>query len=254
VERGFPTAHLWFLEYLLVFYGAALVIAPLGRIVPAGALAKMDLVFDRVMRYPWRSALFGAVTGALVWNGPWWGEPRVAAFNIKVYPDAAALYGAFFAVGWWMHRRRDCLESLKRFVAPGFIVALAALAGKEWMGEFEMDRRHPNYLGLKVATLYCAGLYSWLMTFALIGWFLKYAPEQRPWVRYLADSSYWCYLMHLPLLVFLQTLAAQWPVYSYVKFTLVLAVTMAVLMGTYRWWVRYSWVGRMLNGVRTKND
>lgn len=252
-EGGFPTGHLWFLEYLLVLYGIALAIGWVGQFLPAGLFAKADLVFDRVMGSVWGAAPLAILTTPFLWNGPWWGEPRPAAFNIKVFPELIALYGGFFSVGWWIHRRRQCFEKLKSSVVTGFVFGLIALAVEEWLRTF-VSGPNPRQLLFKTATLYCAGLYAWLMTFAAIGLFLRFASEPRSWVRYMADASYWCYLAHLPIVIFLQTMSARWAAPAVFKFLLIMAVTMAVLMVTYRFGVRYTWMGRMLNGPRTSHS
>ena len=54
--------------------------------------------------------------------------------------------------------------------------------------------------------------YTWLMCFGLMGLFRWIAATERPWVRYVSDSSYWLYLAHLPLVAAAQRLAIDWDV------------------------------------------
>ncbi|MFC2686084.1 MAG: acyltransferase, partial [Arachnia propionica] len=70
------------------------------------------------------------------------------------------------------------------------------------------------------------------------------------WIRYLADASYWMYLVHLPLLVLFEIPLADlgWPIL--VKLLLTWAVTTAVLLITYELLVRHTWLGAWLNGRR----
>ena len=68
------------------------------------------------------------------------------------------------------------------------------------------------------------------------------------WVRYLADSAYWCYLVSLTPIVALQFVVRDWPLPGLVKCALVTVVTMAVLLASYEWCVRYTFVGAILNG------
>ena len=76
--------------------------------------------------------------------------------------------------------------------------------------------------------------------------------RERPTIRFLSDSSYWLYLAHLPLVVAAQALVQHWRLPSGVKFTLLLAGVTGLLLLTYRYWVRYTWLGRFLNGPRTR--
>ena len=57
-------------------------------------------------------------------------------------------------------------------------------------------------------------LYSWLMVGGLLGLFLRYLSVERAWVRWLADSAYWCYLASLPPVVVFQYLVIDWPIRS----------------------------------------
>jgi glucans biosynthesis protein C len=71
-------------------------------------------------------------------------------------------------------------------------------------------------------------------------------------VRYCADASYWFYLAHLPIVLFLQ---ARWQDMTWpapVQFGLILSITVLVLLASYHWGVRHTWIGTMLNGKRTR--
>ena len=79
---------------------------------------------------------------------------------------------------------------------------------------------------------------------------LRVGPGHSKARRYLADSSYWLYIMHLPLVMALQVAVSDLPWPGAVKFALVLATTMGILLGSYQLFVRNSWLGAWLNGRR----
>ena len=68
----------------------------------------------------------------------------------------------------------------------------------------------------------------------------------------LADWAYWLYLWHLPLILVLQRWMASWPFNVHGKFALMCVVTTGVLLLLYQAFVRYTWVGAMLNGPRVR--
>jgi peptidoglycan/LPS O-acetylase OafA/YrhL len=105
---------------------------------------------------------------------------------------------------------------------------------------------------LKTVSLTCVSLYAWLMTFAVTGWFLRFAGQHQPWLRYLADASYWCYLAHMVPVLWLQIVLAKWEFNGPLKFILINAITMALLLGSYHVFVRYTFIGRILNGPRQR--
>lgn len=247
-----PTAHLWFLQYLLGFYTLAVAGAGLVRWVPGTLLAAVDRAFDWLMQSKARLLLLVPLSMVCLWDGPALGEVEQAGVSLMPKLRVVGYYGLFFAVGWWLHRRRAELGRLREGLKWGFAGALLALVVHWAVLVAQPKAGQPNFLTLKLAGLAGAAAYAWLMTFAVTGWFLRFTGQHQTWMRYLADASYWCYLIHLPLVVWLQVLVAKWPVNGWVKFTGINLVAMLLLLLTYQWFVRYTWIGRLLNGPRER--
>ena len=100
--------------------------------------------------------------------------------------------------------------------------------------------------------------FAWLVCFGLMGlfrWLFGYASERvERATRYIPDSAYWIYLVHLPVVVLTQWLVIEWPVSHHLKYLFVLCATMAFGLLTYGWFVRYTIVGRILNGPRKRPE
>jgi peptidoglycan/LPS O-acetylase OafA/YrhL len=92
--------------------------------------------------------------------------------------------------------------------------------------------------------------YAWTMALGLIGLFHRFFAEPRPAVAWLADASYWMYLVHVPLVMAAQLVVRQWPLPAEVKFVVILATVTLLLLASYRWCVRYTPIGSLLNGPR----
>jgi len=99
-------------------------------------------------------------------------------------------------------------------------------------------------------TSLCAVIYCWSMTFALMGLFRRFFASENPRIRYISDSAYWLYLMHLPLIQLLQVVVRNWQLPSVVKFAIICVATVAILLVIYEYCVRYTLIGTMLNGKR----
>jgi len=91
-------------------------------------------------------------------------------------------------------------------------------------------------------------LFTWLMVVGAIGLAHRIFRSESKWFRYLADSSYWLYLMHMPLVVVMQWQLFYLPLPALVKVALTLTVTVPVLLISYQILVRHTVVGRILNG------
>ena len=97
-------------------------------------------------------------------------------------------------------------------------------------------------------------VYPWLITFGLMGLFRRICPVVSPTMRYLSDSAYWLYLAHVPLVIGAQLLVRDWPLPAFAKFVLIVAVVTGFLLWTYEHLVRYTWLGRFLNGPRVRTE
>jgi peptidoglycan/LPS O-acetylase OafA/YrhL len=155
-----------------------------------------------------------------------------------------------FGTGWLLDRQRTLLASVQRGWAWRLIIGAAcigvclALAATE----FGLRVEHDRAWRFVYALAYAAGLIA--CTLGFVGAGLRFLSRPSRSVRYLADASYWMYIAHLPLVMALQTawahVAAPW----WLKFAAVVLATCALLLWSYKLWVRPTWIGALLNGQR----
>ncbi len=101
---------------------------------------------------------------------------------------------------------------------------------------------------LLYAAAYGAALVCW--TFAFVGAGVRYLSRPSAIVRYVADASYWMYVAHLPIVMALQTALMLSPWHWALKYFLVIAFSSVILLLTYHYGVRTTWIGLMLNGKK----
>ncbi|MCB1128140.1 MAG: acyltransferase family protein, partial [Verrucomicrobiae bacterium] len=95
-------------------------------------------------------------------------------------------------------------------------------------------------------------VFTWMTVFGCMGLFRSLLTRENRTVRWLSDSSYWLYLAHLPLVILGQLWVRNWPLPAIVKFLFLNALVLGLLLVSYQWVVRYTWLGRLLNGPRTR--
>ncbi|TWU31750.1 Glucans biosynthesis protein C [Novipirellula artificiosorum] len=93
-------------------------------------------------------------------------------------------------------------------------------------------------------------LSTWLLIFGFVGLSNRLFANPSPTVRYVADSSYWLYIIHLPILFQINILVADEPWHWLPKFVLYNVVAFAIMLPSYHWLVRSTWIGKILNGRR----
>lgn len=250
-----PLTHLWFLWVLLWFY-AALVIgqAVVARLDRRGRLGRGTDRLTGVLIGPWGPLALGAPLAAALWFEPNW----IAFFGVPtpdagLVPDTAALvgFGLAFGMGALLDRRRDLLAKIAAWTPVYLGMALGAgttalmLAGGP--APVLTPMTDPAAKALAAAAF---GVATYASMFAVVGLALRFWAGRSAVRRYLADASYWIYIVHLPLVMAAQTLVQGWTLYWPVKLAIVVVGVMAASLASYELTVRHGFMGRWLNGRR----
>ncbi|MDF1712054.1 MAG: acyltransferase family protein [Akkermansiaceae bacterium] len=88
----------------------------------------------------------------------------------------------------------------------------------------------------------------WLFVIGTLSFFQRFCNRHSPVWRYLSESSYWVYILHMPLIPLLQVATGLWPVSSLIKIPLVVGTGLLICLLSYHYLVRSTFVGVMLNG------
>jgi peptidoglycan/LPS O-acetylase OafA/YrhL len=252
---SFPLTHLWFLYVLLWLYLGALGLKALvARLDRNGAFRRLvDSSVAHLVCSPLAAVACAIPVAAAFYLSPdwlvWFGVPTPDS-NLIPNPIAAIQFGLAFGLGWLIHRQIGLLDELRRhwFVNLAAAVVLSALA-LHMLGQAPVVT--PDKPGLtKLAHACVYALASWTWTFGVIGTALKFLDDESPVRRYIADSSYWIYLIHLPLVIVLQAAVSQLDWSWEAKFAAVLGVGFAIMFASYELLVRHTFVGAVLNGRR----
>jgi peptidoglycan/LPS O-acetylase OafA/YrhL len=240
--------HLWFLEYLVFFYVVVLALVPLSRHrhlpVPVGLINRG---FRAVVISPLGACALAFLTCPILFlmrDGAI-DDPSGFAPEGRIF----IAYLVFFGWGWLLWRDADLLLVLRRlpqgpiFMTIGVVAALLGYSIWYWLRATGTQM----VLGV-VASAWCLAVAMWLFVFGFIGIFFRVLERFVPRIRYLSDSSYWLYLVHMPVLLVFQIAAAEtsWP--PALKALVVFAASLATLLASYHVLVRPTWIGAILNG------
>ena len=159
-------------------------------------------------------------------------------------PHLLLYYGIFFGFGALYFDSDDNTGRLGRwwFLTLPLAVFVAFPVGIDTT--FESPNRSVSAIAQTI--------YVWAMAFCMIGLFRKFMSIENKTMRYISDSSYWLYVAHLPLVIWGQGLVRDWPISPFIKFFLVCGISTGLLLISYQTLVRYTWLGRLLNGPRTR--
>jgi fucose 4-O-acetylase-like acetyltransferase len=241
-NQSWTTMHLWFLYYLTL-------LAALTVVLSRFHVPRLDWFFHR----PWLLALAPlALFPGILLGGI--GIPSPESFIPQAWP--LLFYGLFYWAGWQLFGREACLAPLRPWIGAIAVTCLALfvpyylLLPKVDASILRTGAIEPLSLPLRLVegalTVYLATLLTLLSL--LIG--QQYLSRRSPVLRLLSDASYWIYLVHLPLVCFLQTMLVETPLDLGVKLLLASGGTFLFCFATYVVFVRYTPIGWMLNGKR----
>jgi glucan biosynthesis protein C len=252
----FPLTHLWFLYVLLEFYVAVLVLrAGVILVDKTGRLRRfIDTLVALVMRNPLAPVFLAVPVGITFVADPKW----LMWFGVKT-PDSSLVtnaqawigYGTAFGFGWLLHRQMALIRVMEQRWILNLLFAIGLIAVSIAIASAAPSLPISDY-ATKLSGAACYALATWTATFAVIGLALRFLSGFSATRRYIADASYWIYIIHLPIVMALQVAVSRldWP--WLVKFVAILAVAFPLTFASYQLLVRYSVVGAVLNGHRIR--
>ena len=243
-------SFLWFLWYLLILDGIAFT----TYLLAPRMLSRLGAGMRRTLASPLTGiALLAIPTACMLWFQPrWFVAPATDTFVPS--PSALAYYALFFALGATLCVHRELVEAAKRDAWKWSACAVVATLPAGLLFTFQNSAELGGRIEVRGAALLIYAVATWTSLMALVGLASRYLSQPRPAFRYMADSSYWIYLSHLAPMVLLVALVAGTNLPTPFQFTFVTAGSLAVSLATYPLLVRYTAIGRVLNGPRRRKS
>ena len=247
-------AHLWFLNYLVVFSFVYWAVLKLRKSKPTDDEPVLGLVRKWCFMSSLRPIVFALPTFAFLVYDPgfYLAYHHIIPLTLEQwgYEVIQLVYqGYFFAVGIYLFRLHRDMDAIKRYAWVYLLLAHLFFVGAIW---FYIHPGRAIPMSEQLAFAACVSLFCWSMIWGMTGIGLTILAKPRAIVRWLSDSAYWVYLIHLPIVALLMMLMRGWAVGPWLKFGLIVSVTSVLTLVSYQWGVRYTVVGRWLNGPRVR--
>ena len=247
--------HLWFLYYLLLITAIVLVIRTLVSLMPgfyafATNWADQIVVWIANSRFSWLA--LSLPTAACLWYMNGWGMDTPDKSLIPQIP-VLLVYCGFFTFGWLLHRQKELIECFSRITWGGVALCIVSVGVTLVLSAYQADRGHPELGLIRAGFSLCYAIMMWSLVALSIGLFKRFFDKPSEFVQYIADASYWLYLIHLPIVVWLQITFAELPFHWSLKLIAISLLTIGISLALYDLFVRSTLIGKTLNG-RTKES
>lgn len=240
------TTHLWFLYNLCMFYVVYVTLEKTGVLSSRWAAVLTSPKF----------LVFGLpllIAPALA--GQWSPHPAPEQFVPQLW--SFGFYGFFFLIGVQFFRRKELIEELRPYApwltatsvvlyAVVYYYLPTSLSLQEALAVMQGVPVDAKQIGLGVLE----AIIAVHMTLVCLVAGKRFMDRANPAVRYIADSSYWVYIVHLPLVFFIQYLLLDTHWNLWIEFAISSFGTLAIGLISYAVFVRYTPIGWLLNGRR----
>ena len=203
-------------------------------------------------------------------------QPGIGLNQVDFELNSFLLYGSHYLFGVLLYRNRESLKALAKHCWYYSVIAVPVLVyvvEPTWRVEsspsvvWDITSWHISGISLwsegifhtgwfKVMVCYMKDLSCFALCFAFIGLAHRFLNKPSPYVRYLADSAYWAFWIHLlPTFVISSYLQQFDSINSLTKSYVAFIVSAFLVYWTYNAFVRYSFLGDYFMGrKRNRTD
>lgn len=241
------TSHLWFLYYLIY---VTLITSLLGLLLKKtkNISNKITNIFNWVIkRSITRIAFFSSFTFLILT----YLETSMVNASTSFIPNlnTFVFYFFFYIVGWILFKSKGLLNSFMKYDWQFVAFAVFLIITQGLLIQYSGMDLKPNSNSAILISF--NSIIVWLFIFGITGLFIRYGSKHSKRMRYISDSSYWVYLIHLPLTAIIPAFIWEFPLPALVKFIIVLSLTTLICFATYHYLVRNTFIGKFLNGKKT---
>lgn len=239
-----PTApptlvHLWFLPYVMCFCILVWVASTLEWHTHLNGLVTW---FDAL------TPMKGACLVPLTLMPALFAVPAPFPAPESFFPQWWALlfYGAYFLIGFRLFHQARSLDQLRPYTPRLLLISLMAYAVFFYLLQSKGATKADFFLQA-ILVLLQAYIGYW-MTLVCILFGQRWLDAHHGFLRYIADASYWVYIVHLPLIFAIQIPLMDVHLHWSVKLSISVGATLAIAFLSYHLFVRGRLLGRFLNG------
>ena len=160
--------------------------------------------------------------------------------------------GIYFLFGYILYEDKQLLESMKSYwsyyLVTAFVICASYLLCSIYGIHLAQNAAEKQLFYL---IIYCLNITSTVFfIYGFIGLAERRFGTYNPKLRFIADSSYWMYLIHLPIIMIITILTFQLSIPVELKWFLSITLATMICLFTYYYLVRFTVISILLSGKK----
>jgi len=168
--------------------------------------------------------------------------------------------GLYFAIGYSLYENTALFKFLKGYWSYYFLVGLAGftlymiLRSKNLVTEItSTSLTGEEYLRagsepFALVAVFLKTIWAILFSYSFIGLAESRFVFYNPKLRFISDGSYWMYLIHLPIVTLITFFMFNLHILIEIKYLIAIVMPSIICLATYKYFVKSTLVGILLNG------
>jgi glucan biosynthesis protein C len=224
-----PIFHLWFLYYLLIFYGFLSLFLFSNRLFKIKGQALTEII-TRLVNSPFHLIPFVLCTLPCLFLM----KKTIidTQLNFQIEQHLIGYYSIFFFFGCIFYQQPILFTVFKKYAKIYLLIALFTFSllffNFQTLGLYP-EKMTPLLALTRISQAFC----TWALVLFFIGFFQRNNEPSSRIVRYLSEASYWIFLLHLPVVIYFHTVLLDCSVPISLKPLIVFSLTLMVLLGSY---------------------
>lgn len=235
--KNYPIFHLWFLEILIIITAFVMIFfVSIKYFFPNihNSLQHFLEADSNKHQLSWNALFLACLVynGYVTWsNFP--GDQFIYSFAIVQPLDKFFYYLFYFLIGWVLYRNAFLFDRVQRSVKMNLILGSIALIVLLWVRYWLFVHKDEQLIMLGILGNIAVPIAAVCLSLGLFGFFTHEKFKPSATFDYLVRASYWIYLIHLPIILYLQVIITDWQIPAFIKYIFIIAVTFIISCLTY---------------------
>jgi len=231
----YPIFHLWFLEVLIIITGLIVIFITGFNSLSLSSFKKNSSRFTNFVNSKlmvWVSYVSCSVLLTLLSWTEFPGNQFIDDYDLKQPIGKVLFYFVFFSIGWILYGNKHYFRILRGSHSFNMSIGMLGMLGLVAIRYYLYTYDSQSIFLIAIGNI-CVVVAAVHISLGAFGYFTSEKFASSPLIDYLVRTSYWIYLVHLPIMLALQQFGASWTTNNWIKYFAIVLLTFILSATSY---------------------